>query len=546
MRCGVSGVIIATDVAGSQFCVEGPGLPRPQRAGSLAPHRMTDSPARIGPYELVSRLGVGGMAETYVAVRRGPGGFEQRVCLKRVRRDLDGDPEFVRAFLAEAAIAAKLRHAAIAQVLDFGCERDDYYMALELIEGVDLRALLEHHPGGLPADVVLHVAVELATALDFAHRAGGDASREPVVHRDVSASNALLSVEGEVKLADFGIARPLSGPQHTQTGIVKGKVPYLAPEYARTGRFDARSDLFSLGVLLYEAACGARPHDGATDLETLERALNGTRTPLAQRAPALPGALCELVEQLLEADAELRVQSAAALLEGLLEMPASGRARRELGALVRAARSTAEPAGQALPQRTQAMDRAEAAPEPAGRTAPLAASSAGAASPATRSQRPLAPLRRGPGLALGVALAFALSVGALWIVRWTRAPRAPAPSAPNVASAVAPLPAAERAPSAADPPPIIEPPAATGSAADEAAAGADEAQAEARSSRAQLEVVVLPFGGEVFVDGKRAGTAPVTLPLTAGEHEVIARQRGVTLRRRVTLDAGERRQLVLR
>jgi hypothetical protein len=115
-----------------------------------------------------------------------------------------------------------------------------------------------------------------------------------------------------------------------------------------------------------------------------------------------------------------------------------------------------------------------------------------------------------------------------------------------VASAVAPLPAAERAPSAADPPPIIEPPAATGSAADEAAAGADEAQPEARRSRAQLEVVVLPFGGEVFVDGKRAGTAPVTLPLAAGEHEVVARQRGVTLRRRVTLDAGERRQLVLR
>src|SRR4029077_10979851 len=116
------------------------------------------------------------------------------------------------------------------------------------------------------------------------HRGGGAASQAAVVHRDVSPSNVLVSTEGEVKLTDFGIARSLSGPQHTQTGVVKGKVPYLAPEYARSGRFDRRCDLFSLGVLLYEAACGERPHDGATDLEPLERASSGRRRPLAERA----------------------------------------------------------------------------------------------------------------------------------------------------------------------------------------------------------------------------------------------------------------------
>ena len=144
------------------------------------------------------------------------------------------------------------------------------------VQGLDLSQLLAS--GALPADLVVHLAVELATALDFAHRAGGDATLGPIVHRDVSPSNTLISLEGEVKLSDFGIARPLQGPQHTRTGVVKGKVPYLAPEYARTGKFDARCDLYSLGALLYEAASGRAPHDGATDLEKLERAAREFRS----------------------------------------------------------------------------------------------------------------------------------------------------------------------------------------------------------------------------------------------------------------------------
>src|SRR5690349_6156643 len=130
-------------------------------------------PARIGIYEIQARLGVGGMAETYVALRRGPGGFEQRVCLKRLRPELEHDPEFIRQFMAEAATAARLRHANITQVLDFGRDGSDYYLALELIEGCDLHQLLEGAGGRLPHELVLYVAIELATALDFAHRGGG-------------------------------------------------------------------------------------------------------------------------------------------------------------------------------------------------------------------------------------------------------------------------------------------------------------------------------------------------------------------------------------
>jgi len=490
------------------------------------------TPTRIGPYEIVSRLGAGGMAETYVAVRRGPGAFMQRVCLKRLRPELEGDPEFVRQFMAEAAIAARMRHAAIAQVLDFGKDGADYYLALELIEGCDLRQLLHAAGGALAPALVLHIAIELATALDVAHRIGGGAAQDAVVHRDVSPSNTLVSSAGEVKLTDFGIARAMGGPKYTRTGIVKGKVPYMAPEYARNARLDPRSDLFSLGVLLYECACGERPHDGATELETLERAGRGQRAPLAERAPAVPVALVEIIECLLEPDPELRYQTASELLEALLDLPAPARARLELGALV-----------------GEVMRTRDSAPEPSEHVSPAAATEImeQTGSGAAMASRARVRVGRSAWAALALALLSALSVVVFALLR------APADGTPN-----APAIAIQRGPDPATitprlPPTVVRPePAgpsldsrlaevAPGTTTLPPSAGTSSAQ----STRAWLEVIVLPFG-DVSIDGKPVGRAPVTVRADPGEHAIEAHSRGNVLKRRVTLVAGQRKQVVLK
>ncbi|HJL47291.1 MAG TPA: serine/threonine-protein kinase, partial [Polyangiaceae bacterium LLY-WYZ-15_(1-7)] len=265
---------------------------------------------QVGPYELLERLGAGGMAETHVAIRRGPGGFEQRVCLKRILPGMTEDPELVRLFHEEARVSARLGHANVAQVLDFGVAEDGGpYLVLELIEGSNLRALLREDPEPLTSGLVAYLATELGQALDYAHG-------ERVVHRDLSPSNVLLSRAGEVKLGDFGIAKALSA-ERTRTGVVKGKVPYMAPEYAREGSFEPRSDLFALGVILYEALAGARPYDGANEPETIAKAARGERVPLAERVPEAPAALRDAIERLIEPELEARPESARAFLEAL-------------------------------------------------------------------------------------------------------------------------------------------------------------------------------------------------------------------------------------
>ncbi len=185
---------------------------------------------RFGDYELLERLGVGGMAETFLAVRRGPGGFEQRVCLKRILPTFATESDFVEMFLREARLSALLHHGHIARVLDFGITNGTHYLTLELIEGTDLRALLRHlrwRGESLAPRLASHIAHSLAAALDFAHTADDDGHATGIIHRDVSPSNVLLSDAGEVKLADFGIAKATNHPGSIQSGALKGKIPYL-------------------------------------------------------------------------------------------------------------------------------------------------------------------------------------------------------------------------------------------------------------------------------------------------------------------------------
>ncbi len=369
---------------------------------------MSAAARSFGPYQLERRLGMGGMAETFEAVRLGPGGFEQRVCIKRILPSLEQDAEFVRLFLEEARVAARLRHANIVQVIDFGVAEGSHYLALELVHGCDLRALVRAEKAraaalggaaqggaaqGLTSGLVAFVAQELAVALEVAH--GG---AEAIVHRDISPSNVLLSTAGEVKLSDFGIARAMSNHDATATRTVKGKVPYMAPEYALRGVVDRRIDLFALGVLLYECLAGVRPFDGANEFDTLSNLEQGAHVPLRERCPSAPAVLVDLVERLISADPAQRPQSATAVLDALVEVAPPPTARRILGELVRRERA-ARPGGDAHGTEVDALAQTYIAPTPSAAPSVAALSSAaqshgaptsaaGTTAPARASERP--------------------------------------------------------------------------------------------------------------------------------------------------------------
>jgi serine/threonine protein kinase len=295
--------------------------------------RQSGVPQRIGPFRVVRRLGAGGMAEAFEALRAGPGGFEQRVCLKRVLPGYSTDEDFVRMFLREARLAAALSHRNITRVVDFGEDAGCHYLALELVEGMDLRRLLRVGGRPVPARVAALVGLEVAEALDHAHRRGGKTG--PVVHRDVSPANILASIDGDVKLTDFGISKALNEAAHTRSELVRGNLWYMAPEQLDgTHRSDPRSDLFSLGVVLYELLSNRRPYDGPTDIAAMRALSEGRRTPLLAVSPHAPTELAAVVEALLDADPDGRPSSAAAVVEALAPLTHPARDRRVLAELV--------------------------------------------------------------------------------------------------------------------------------------------------------------------------------------------------------------------
>jgi len=261
---------------------------------------------------LLRPLGAGGMAETFVAVRRGPARFEQQVCLKRILPGRAADAAFVELFLDEARLLAKLRNGAIVQVYDFGEADGTYYMALELVDGMDLEVLLNalrRQKKRLPWPLCLYIASQILSALHYAHGVVIDGQPLGLVHRDISPSNVLLSTQGEVKLTDFGIAKAQGRQHKTATGHTKGKVAYMSPEQVRGEQLDARSDLFAVGVVLYEMMSGEHPFDAPTDLALLNNILSGTCTPLSERLPDLPEPAQQLVRRLLAVSATQRFAS---------------------------------------------------------------------------------------------------------------------------------------------------------------------------------------------------------------------------------------------
>jgi serine/threonine-protein kinase len=232
----------------------------------------------LGPYQLISKLAQGGMAEVFLARREGPRGFEKQLVVKRMRAQLAVEAEFVEMFLAEAKISAKLSHPGLPQIFDFGESNGSYFIAMEHVEGTDLRRLLTHAAEqGQALDPLLCARVISLACETLAYVHGfkdPSTGRElHLVHRDVSPENLVLTTQGQVKLLDFGIAKATAEKGQTRVGLIKGKLAYMPPEQLRAEALDRRTDIYALGACLFELVCGSPPYSSEGETAVMQAIL---------------------------------------------------------------------------------------------------------------------------------------------------------------------------------------------------------------------------------------------------------------------------------
>ena len=283
----------------------------------------------LGRYTCVRELGAGGMAVVYLARRTGAKGFTKVFALKRIKQKYAADSNFTRMFMREANLSASLDHPNIAQVIDFGQDGREYFLVMEYVHGPDLRQLLRASKGGrLPLPCALLVLTRLCAALHYAHeKTKPDGSALGLVHRDVSPTNVLLSMDGAIKLTDFGIAKGFGDASGTSSGLLVGKPGYMSPEQVRCETLNRRSDVFSLGILLYETTTGHRCFFGDNVFAVLNATQRASFVAPSERDSEYPPVLEAIVNKALAADANERYASARELQLALEEFALDQRIR---------------------------------------------------------------------------------------------------------------------------------------------------------------------------------------------------------------------------
>ncbi len=301
-------------------------------------------PIPFGKYLLLERVNVGGMAEVFKAKAFGVEGFERLIAVKRILPSIAEDQEFITMFIDEAKISVQLTHANIAQIFDLGKVGDSYFIAMEFVHGKDLRAIFDRarkRGETVPVPMACYIAMKLCEGLDYAHNKKDASGRDlNLVHRDVSPQNILLSYDGESKLIDFGIAKAAGKAGKTQAGILKGKFGYMSPEQVRGLPLDRRSDIFAVGICLYELLTGERLFVGESDFSTLEKVKNVEIMPPSTYNRRIPEELEQIVLKGLAKDVDDRYQTAMDLHDDLQSfMYTSGNffSRKDLGAYMRKA-----------------------------------------------------------------------------------------------------------------------------------------------------------------------------------------------------------------
>ncbi len=297
------------------------------------------NPVKFGKYYLLERISVGGMAEVFKAKSFGEAGFERLVAVKRILPSIAEDQEFIAMFVDEAKLAVQLTHPNIAQIFELGKVAETYFIALEYVGGKDLRAIFERakkRGETIPVPMACYLVMKLCEGLDYAHNKKDAAGRAlELVHRDVSPQNILVSYDGDVKLIDFGIAKAASKSSKTQAGILKGKFGYMSPEQVRGLQVDRRSDVFAVGICLYELLTMERLFVGESDFSTLEKVRNVEIMPPTSYNRKVPDELEAIVLKALAKHPEDRYRTAMDLHDDLQSfMYTSGNffARKDLSA----------------------------------------------------------------------------------------------------------------------------------------------------------------------------------------------------------------------
>ncbi len=266
---------------------------------------------------------MGGMAEVFLAKTSGVQGIGKFLAMKRILPQYSSNEEFIQMFTEEAKICVNLSHSNIAKIYEFGIESGQFYIVMELIEGKNLRQVLsrlgkEKRPG-FSVDQAVYIAKEVASGLDNAHRCLDDSSGKPlnIIHRDMSPQNIMVSFEGEIKVVDFGIAKAEGEKEETKAGTLKGKFSYMSPEQASGERIDSRTDVFSLGIVLWELLANKRLFTSSSEMNTLKKIREGKIPAISKINPNVPEELERIVNIALAKDADNRYQTCAEFYKDL-------------------------------------------------------------------------------------------------------------------------------------------------------------------------------------------------------------------------------------
>ncbi len=470
----------------------------------------------LGRYLLGERLATGGMGEVFLAVQLGLGDFEKPLALKLLLPHLSEEPQAVEMFLHEANLAARMNHPNVVHIFDVGIETGRYYIAMELVRGVTLSKLLrglEQKQRKLPPELLTYIAHGLLDGLHHAHElVGRDGEKLDIVHRDVSPQNLLLSLDGEVKLADFGIAKARDTVGHTRPGHLKGKLEYLAPEQFDGQSADRRSDVYAAAITLFHMATLSSPFHRDSDAATMKAVMTEPLPSVRTTRPDLPPELDTALRAAAARELKDRTPSALALREAIPALHDAS-APKLLGQLLE------EVCGDAM-QKLDAQTAftvhlranwTQTSPEPLTRPAP--------------SRRSLVAF----GLLALAGLGFAA-----WRVGPFRADETqptPVPVAAAVPPKVEPVPdAGVPALAVADPPPVKRTSARTTPAA---------APKKHVRGVGYLTVDAVPWAS-VFVRGQKIGDTPIhAFPLDEGDVSVVLKnpETGKTVTRRVKVVA---------
>lgn len=281
----------------------------------------TNAPLRVGRYEVISHLATGGMAQIFLARQTGLGSFERHVVLKTIMRERASDQRFIMMFLDEAKLAATLNHQNVAQVYEVDQADGAYFMAMEYVHGENTRAILEmtiRRGWTIPPELALMIISGAAAGLHHAHERRGKGGQPlNIVHRDVSPANIMVGFDGSVKVLDFGIAKAEERATKTIGGTIKGKYGYMSPEQCKGKQIDRRSDIFALGIVLYELTTLRRAFKGNDDFETMKLIVAGEYLRPSVAVPGYPRELEQIVQTALATDPAARFQTAQQLIEAL-------------------------------------------------------------------------------------------------------------------------------------------------------------------------------------------------------------------------------------